>query len=1088
MSPSQPVFIPSNAQSASSSLLRAMVSCPFRLLLLLSVALFLAGCSAETRKARYRQRADAHFTAGRYSEAEVEYLNLLRLDQLNVHAIARLGIIYHENGRIPRAAPFLAKAHELDPANLEVNLKLGLLHLSANNPAEAWKLALSALAQAPTNDIAPLLLAQSARGPEQITQARQHLEELMRSAGATPALKVGIGALLLREGNIEGAEAAFREAIALDPQSPSGHHALGGLFVMTGNISNAIAELKTAAGLAPLRSPQRLQYAELLGRAGQPDEAERVLTEITRGAPDFLPAWIGLAEMALARRNYDACAAHISQALARDPRHVEALLLRGRLKLVQGKLDEAIAEFGRLASIYPRSPFVRYQLGLAALRKGDTARAMVEFNAAVAIEPNYDDAVLMQAQLNLRRNNPQPAINALTDLVRRQPQLAGAHLLLAAAHVAAGDLNAALSVSRQMAELFPKSAEPLYTVGLIQQRQGNRAEARVSFEAALELAPNHWTSLEQLVEMDIADKRFSEAIERVESIAQKLPTAAEPYYLLGRIHVAQDNPESAEQALLKAIQLNPEFRPAYLLLARTYVNSGRHVQALEKLKTALAGNPADPTTLLQIAIIHDEAGNYAVAREYYERLLAANPRSSVALNNVAYLYSERLGELDKAYDAARKARELMPEDPSTADTLGWVLYKRGEYAWALALLQESAERLKNHPEVLYHLGMTHYIMGHEEPARDAFERALQIDKDFPGSAEAAQRLAILNTISTAELTEVEKLAADRPDDPIVLARLAGFYRKAGDIDRAIELYDRALQKNPRNASAAANLAQLYVGRDNDKALHFAKTARTLMPDDPRVAHTLGRIAYDSRDFAWALSLLQQCERALPNDPAVLFDLAHASFSMGRIQEAQSAMRRAQQADAALAQSQETRDFLAMTGICLDPTGAQPATKPESVLQRDPNNLPALAASGVLQGYRGEYRQAIATFTRVLELCPTFSPADKHLALLYARFPQDEARAYEHALKARRSFPDDTEVARTLGVLAHKRGDYRRAVQLLKESVSKLPTDAEAFFYLGLAHHRLGEKKESALALQKAIALDLSQPLREEAERTLSQLN
>jgi len=69
-----------------------------------------------------------------------------------------------------------------------------------------------------------------------------------------------------------------------------------------------------------------------------------------------------------------------------------------------------------------------------------------------------------------------------------------------------------------------------------------------------------------------------------------------------------------------------------------------------------------------------------------------------ALNNLAYLYAERLNQLDKAYGLARKARALKPEDPASADTLGWILYKRADFEQALTLLKESAKNSRTTPK------------------------------------------------------------------------------------------------------------------------------------------------------------------------------------------------------------------------------------------------------------------------------------------------------------------------------------------------------------------------------------------------------
>jgi tetratricopeptide (TPR) repeat protein len=90
--------------------------------------------------------------------------------------------------------------------------------------------------------------------------------------------------------------------------------------------------------------------------------------------------------------------------------------------------------------------------------------------------------------------------------------------------------------------------------------------------------------------------------------------------------------------------------------------------------------------------------------------------------------------LPKAYEVARKARELLPNDPSTADTLGWILYKRGEYTWALSLLQESAnsDRLSDNPEVQFHLGMTYYMINDEARAGKWLRRAISSTQEFAG--------------------------------------------------------------------------------------------------------------------------------------------------------------------------------------------------------------------------------------------------------------------------------------------------------------------------------------------------------------------
>src|SRR6266699_6328901 len=84
-----------------------------------------SGCSREAKKNRYLERANRYFQAEQYEKAEIEYLNVLRLDPRNTFAGARLGMVCFEQGRLPAAYSLLRKAEQSQPEDLEVRLKLG---------------------------------------------------------------------------------------------------------------------------------------------------------------------------------------------------------------------------------------------------------------------------------------------------------------------------------------------------------------------------------------------------------------------------------------------------------------------------------------------------------------------------------------------------------------------------------------------------------------------------------------------------------------------------------------------------------------------------------------------------------------------------------------------------------------------------------------------------------------------------------------------------------------------------------------------------------------------------------------------------
>src|SRR5215469_18903040 len=78
-----------------------------------------AGCSAKVKKSHYLESANRWFDAGQFDKAEIEYLNVLHTDPLDAEAIGKLGIIYYNEGRFQKAAPFLLKGSQLATNNLE---------------------------------------------------------------------------------------------------------------------------------------------------------------------------------------------------------------------------------------------------------------------------------------------------------------------------------------------------------------------------------------------------------------------------------------------------------------------------------------------------------------------------------------------------------------------------------------------------------------------------------------------------------------------------------------------------------------------------------------------------------------------------------------------------------------------------------------------------------------------------------------------------------------------------------------------------------------------------------------------------------
>jgi tetratricopeptide (TPR) repeat protein len=75
--------------------------------------------------------------------------------------------------------------------------------------------------------------------------------------------------------------------------------------------------------------------------------------------------------------------------------------------------------------------------------------------------------------------------------------------------------------------------------------------------------------------------------------------------------------------------------------------------------------------------------------------LAIDANAAVAANNLASLYCEYGGDMDKAVELARRAKEALPKVATVSDTLGWIYYKRELFDSAIPLLQEAVRQEPN---------------------------------------------------------------------------------------------------------------------------------------------------------------------------------------------------------------------------------------------------------------------------------------------------------------------------------------------------------------------------------------------------------
>jgi tetratricopeptide (TPR) repeat protein len=700
----------------------------------------LVGCSAEAKKAKTLERANGFFKAGEYEKAEIEYLNILQRDGENLVAIEQLAEIWIERGAPVRALPFLQKIRAVTPTNRENLHRLLRITLALGKLDEARKDALALLARVPDDKEALMGLTRAARSAEDF----QGLEEALKKANrGTAAFHLATAQLQLRRGDNDGARISLQRARSVEPNSPDVHMAQASYLLTLNQQAEAGKELKAASEAAPVRSLERLRYAEYLAQTGATPDAYKVLEAVTEKAPDYLPGWRGLAHLAITEKKFDQAQGYLEKIFRRDASNYEGRIMRARLLLAKGDSKGAIEELEQVGTQFPALAEDKFVLGQAYLQVGDTARARQALNVAVVQNPHHDAAILLLARVNLAVGDAASVGKAMTQLLRDRPNLLPAQMLLLEAMRALGRLDEVVAVLRKQIEASPERPELHRLLGLMLKEQGKVPEARKSLERSLELTPNFLPIVTELASLDVQAKDFAAAMQRARKQIEHAPEAVGGHLLEAQILAAQGRWDEAEAIALKILKLDAENTAAYELMTHSFMSRSQSPQVAARIDELLAQRPGDIRPVMLAGSVYAHWKQFEKAAATYEKHLEAKPDAAAVLNNLAVLYVENLNQPDRALELAQKARKLEPASAAIADTLGWIHFKRKDYAAALELFKESAVKAPKHGEILYHLGLANEALGHNEAAQTAFRAAAEAPGDFQGKNQIAEKLAAL---------------------------------------------------------------------------------------------------------------------------------------------------------------------------------------------------------------------------------------------------------------------------------------------------------------------------------------------------------
>ena len=535
---------------------------------------------------------------------------------------------------------------------------------------------------------------------ERFDEATAYLEGVIPTVEQSVPLIYLLARLHTAQGNSEKADALIEDATHIDPTDPAPHLTLSGHLGRQGDAEGALAAAEKALEIDPNMADAKLRVAESMVDVGYRDGD----TEMVRSGQQL-----------------------VEEVLAVGTPSVSALMVMAKIHLAQRKVDEAIEGLRAALEFEPANPQAHFVLGTALSVKGEGAAARTELARALEIDPGMLEARRVLARVHASLGEHEYAIEEGRSYLAAKPESTQTRILLAQSLVILRRMDEALSELNAIPE-GERNADVLYALGRVHLGTGNDREARQFLIKANEMMPTHHDILRNLVRLDQKEDRFAESVARVDAALEADPKNAKLCTLSGLVALMDNRPDDAEAAFQKAIKLDPTDAAGYEQLARLYAKTSRLQEAVTTYESAIKARPEDPNLHYFLGTLYSFGGAQDKAIEQYEDAIKYGPDLAYPKNDLAYIYAESGKNLDRALDLAQDAKAALPDTATVADTLGWVLYKRGIPSAAISYLKEAVANSDGDIAVsgvsLHHLAQAYEADGDPEKARQTLRRTI----------------------------------------------------------------------------------------------------------------------------------------------------------------------------------------------------------------------------------------------------------------------------------------------------------------------------------------------------------------------------
>ncbi|MEP6900571.1 MAG: tetratricopeptide repeat protein [Actinomycetota bacterium] len=433
-----------------------------------------------------------------------------------------------------------------------------------------------------------------------------------------------------------------------------------------------------------------------------------------------------------------------------NPNNVRALELVGRLRLRQGRLEEAKAVYQRVVKLDAKFTTAKINYGTILYEIGQIDEARQVLNDINPAE--ITDAI---ARLNLAKSLTfvgefQKSLE-IADKLPLAIKNAEALPTLAICYQALNDktkFDSLIPLAKKNVSAKPDVALKFAEVML---NAGMNPPAIELLRAIMTTSPKNIQALILLGKAEIYTKDFAKAKQDLARAAGLEPQSADILFTQAMLENAQGNPVAALDLLSKAAVIEPNSTTILREFVVTAIRANQARKAVDAAEKLLSLKPDEPDFLYLYGAASLQNSGLDAAQKSLERFMQLRPNDSRGCLALGLTLAAERDQIEAARQQLQHCLEINPANYEAKYQLGLSYKAQGDTATAIKFLEETVALAPNYSLALRDLGTVYLQAGDEAKARIVLEKAVSLS---PNDADTHFQLSRLyNLLGETELAK-----------------------------------------------------------------------------------------------------------------------------------------------------------------------------------------------------------------------------------------------------------------------------------------------------------------------------------------------